>query len=510
MPTTLKTPVPAPVLPPGKRWKKRMKRVGWIGLGFVGMGVVVFFLLPVWMSNAQGRAWVLERLNAGGGGARISCDDWSLSWFKGTRIKNLAITLPDNSRLLFCPHVKTELTLWGILLGNYDLGATTVETLQVNLTKYADGTTSLDARAPPPISPPNSTPPTGGGGGRAARGTGLLERLRSLRGSLQVQSAVVTVNSARAGGGVGESVTYTDVRAAVTIASADAPFHLALTASGPGRDLSVNAVLPAPASWPPRPWALLQDVDISATNMPTGLLCDWLGMDPRWQQSLGPAIATLSLVHHAASGESGDATLVVRGSDGRTFVQGRGTLRVSGERMEMAVGSGGAALMASPPLDRLLGRVNPVFGSLHGADGTIEAEVEGLRAAVGGKEAVATGEVRVTFPQVHLDRTGVLKQLLDVAGVAEDAGGTSAAIVAEASPLRLEVGGGGVSYTNFVLTFPPPPVRERMVFGGQVDGAGEMELSATVPLAPGQGLSAGTAQVGITGSAERPVVVLPK
>ncbi|HVS71127.1 MAG TPA: hypothetical protein VHQ47_07730, partial [Phycisphaerae bacterium] len=299
-----------------KRWKKRMKRVGWIGLGFVGMGVVVFFLLPVWMSNAQGRAWVLERLNAGSG-ARISCDDWSLSWFKGTRIKNLAITLPDNSRLLFCPHVKTELTLWGILEGNYDLGATTVETLQVNLTKYADGTTSLDALASPPVSPPSAE-----GGGREVRGTGLLERLRSLRGSLQVESAVVTVNSARAGGGVGESVTYTDVRAAVTIASADAPFHLALTAAGPGRDLSVNAVLPAPARWPPRPWALLQDVDISATNMPTGLLCDWLGMDPRWQQSLGPAIATLSLVHHAASGESGDATLVLRGSDGRTFVQG--------------------------------------------------------------------------------------------------------------------------------------------------------------------------------------------
>ena len=288
-----------PAIPPlataQRPLRKRLRRAGWILLGLRGILLVIFRLLPVWMSNEQGRLYVLGRLNRGSA-AKLSADDWSLSWFRGTRIKNLSITLPDNTRLLFCPRVKTELTLWGILLGHYDVGTTTIDTLQLALTKYADGTTSLDALAGAPATP-----------GEPASSR-LFAQFRSARGSLRVQSAVVTINSAAAN----ESITYTDVDAAVTIAAPDAPFHLRVIAMGPDRSLSLNATLPAPADWPPKPWMLLSDMDLTATNLPTGLACDWVRLDPRWRQSLGPVIEKLTLSHHESPSEPAEARLAVR------------------------------------------------------------------------------------------------------------------------------------------------------------------------------------------------------
>lgn len=485
--------VPSLSPPDPRRWRKRAKRLAWIGIGLLGILVVVFLLLPVWMSNEQGRQYVLERLNRGSA-ARINADDWSLSWFKGTRVKNLSITLPDGSRMLFCPRVKTELTLWGILFGRYDVGTTNIDTLQLALTKYADGTTSLDALAPP-----------AGGPGAPPASSRLFAQLRSARGSVQVQSAVVTINSARAG----QSVTYTDVNAAITIASPDAPFHLRVNALGPDRTLSINATLPAPADWPPNPWQLAADIDLAATNLPTGLTCDWARLEPRWQDSLGPLMETVSLVHHGSPSEPGDVVLSLRSPSRNTYFETRCLMRASPAAASFTIPESSgyflhASLFASPPLVQLLTRANPVFSSLHASDGPIDIDLPSAAWATDAPSAFS-GAARVTFPALSFDHSGLLGQLLDFAGKpATTQPGTLPAI---ASPLRVQATGGELSFSNFTLTVPP---RYRIAFEGRTARDGKLNLLATLPLAPGGGLQSGTADVPITGTVDRPAITLPR
>jgi hypothetical protein len=493
MPRAAIPSAPSLTPPHPRRWRKRFKRLAWIGLGLLGILLVVFLLLPVWMSNEQGRQYILERLNRGST-ARINADDWSLSWFKGTRVKNLSITLPDGSRLLFCPRVKTELTLWGILLGRYDVGTTNIDTLQLALTKYADGTTSLDALAPP-----------AGGAGTPPASSRLFAQLRSARGSLQVQSAVVTINSARAG----QSVTYTDVNAAITIASPDAPFHLRVNALGPGRMLSINATLPAPADWPPNPWQLATDIDVAASNLPTGLTCDWARLDPRWQESLGPVIETLSLVHHGLPTEAGDVVLSLRSPSRETYVETRCLMRASPEAASFTIPENSgyflrAALFASPPLVHLLAHVNPVFSSLRASDGPIGIDVPAATWSTDHPGAL-NGDGRLTFPTLAFERTGLLGQLLDFAG--KPAATQPGYLPVVASRLRVQAANGELSFSNLSLTVAP---LYRITFDGRTSADGRLHLLATIPLAPTGGLQSGTADVPITGTVAEPVITLPR
>jgi hypothetical protein len=492
MPRTAIRTLPPTAGPDPKRWRKRLKRVAWLGLGLLGMLLVVFLLLPVWISNEQGRQYVLERLNRGSA-AKISVDDWSLSWFKSTRLKNLSITMPDGSRMLFCPRVKTELTLWGILFGHYDVGTTNIDTLQLTLTKYPDGTTSLDALAPPAQ------------GGSLPASSRLLARLRSARGSVQVQSAVVTINSVRAG----QSVTYTDVNAAITIASPDAPFHVRVAAVGPDRALSLNATLPAPAAWPPEPWTLVEDIDVAATNLPTGLACDWVRLDPRWQESLGPVMESLSLVHHGAGADASDAFLSVRSPSRSTSLDARCLLQTSPASVTVKLPAGEdytvrAALLPSPPLMNLVARANPLLRSVKTSDGPLAISVSAANWS-SDRPGEISGVARVTFPRLTFDRAGLLGQLLNFAG--EPAGGSGQPVSGEASPMRVDVSDGAATLSPFSLTLAP---RYRIIVQGRTTLDGQVDLLATVPLAPGGVWQSGTADIPIRGTIEHPAVTLPK
>src|SRR5687767_3296906 len=116
---TKPTPVQAAVRK--KRIGKALRRLLYAGLGLLGIALVIFFLLPVWISNEQGRTYVLQQINKSMK-AQVAIENWSLGWFRGTELKNVTITLPDGTRLLSCPRVQSELTLWGILWGRYDIG----------------------------------------------------------------------------------------------------------------------------------------------------------------------------------------------------------------------------------------------------------------------------------------------------------------------------------------------------------------------------------------------------
>src|SRR4051812_44348199 len=89
-----------------KRLRKIGRRVIYGTLGIGGILLVVFFLLPVWISNEQGRVYALQQINKHMK-AKLEVEDWVVGWFHGTELKNVTITLPDGTRLLSCPHVKS-------------------------------------------------------------------------------------------------------------------------------------------------------------------------------------------------------------------------------------------------------------------------------------------------------------------------------------------------------------------------------------------------------------------
>jgi hypothetical protein len=482
------------------RWSKLWKRAGFGMVGIVAILLVVFFLLPVWLSNEQGRTYVLQRINSHLR-AKIQVEDWSLGWFRGTELKNVSITLPDGTQMLICPRVESDLTLWGILWGRYDVGNMKVDTAQVKLTKYADGSHSILAVVPEGAGP----------------GMGMAKLLQTLRGSLQVGSAVVTVNSVA----TGESLTYTDVKAAVTIASPEAPFHVMVSAVGSGeggageRNLSFNATLPALASGAPG-WSMAADMELTAVNVPTGLACDWVGEDPRWSDSLGKVLERVRFSNHETPPlETSRPIVEIRGTEG-AYVDGRFLLKRAvgnGEPATLTLpGQGGfwgvAVLRVSAPLADLLKRVNPVFGMLERGDGPVKIMLTDLSMPADAREHPQATWL-VTFPPMVMARKGVLADLLKLG---QDPEGQGETVTATAAALKVRVADGVMTYDNFTMIFGSARRQQRVTFGGTVGIDGTLNLMATVPAAGWGGkesLESSTANVPLTGTVGNPVVRLP-
>src|SRR5438105_3129263 len=109
--------VAAPNVTPTVRWRKFLRRVWFVGICLFVILLVAFLLLPVWISNEQGRLYVLDRLNDRLHGPKVAVDQWSLGWFRKTQLTNLRILQPDGTVLFACPRVSSGLTLWDIFWG---------------------------------------------------------------------------------------------------------------------------------------------------------------------------------------------------------------------------------------------------------------------------------------------------------------------------------------------------------------------------------------------------------
>jgi hypothetical protein len=497
-PVTPNKPPPVQAAVRKKRWRKALRRLAYAGLGLLGIALVIFFLLPVWISNEQGRTYVLQQINKNMR-AKVDIEDWSLGWFRGTELQNVTVSLPDGSRLLSCPHVQSDLTLWGILWGRYDIGITRVDTAQLAVTRYADGSNSLGALL----------------GDDPQKAAAILQ---TLRGSLQVGSAVVTINSVP----TGKSITYTDVKAGVTIASPDAPFHVQISAVG-GNDLNLalNATLPALATWNrragignPAAWEMISDVELTGTNLPTALVCDYIHADPRWEESIGPIVERLKFVNHVTPPlETSTPTLEIRGTDG-AYVDAalllRAASRGSAATLSLSSAPGNedfhanAALRLSPPLVDLLRRINPLFGDARRGDGLLTARISDMNITSNNAEN-SQAIVRLTFPTMELDGRRFTAQLLQ----APDDVRSPPTISAAADPLKLRIGAAAIAYDNFTVLCGR---QQRITFTGSVGLDGKLDLLATVPsrVPSDDSLASSRTDLPITGTIDKPVVTLPQ
>ncbi|MCL2646625.1 MAG: hypothetical protein FWD61_06415 [Phycisphaerales bacterium] len=484
------------------RWKKVFKRFAWGGLGLLVIFLIVLFLLPIWISNEQGRTYVLQRINARlraaapnpDNAAILAIENWSLGWFHGTQLQNVSLSLPDGTRLLSCPHIESDLTLWNIVWGNYDIGNTRIDTAQFRLVKYQspDGSTSLDSLA------------------------GLQKIFRTLRGSLQIGSAALILNSQA----TGESLIYSDLQTDITIASAKAPFHVQITAVGDqGQTLSYNATLPALARWSSAPrLALLAETELIATRLPTALVCDFLNLDPRWSLSLGDTLEHLRWIcRDAAPLDSSYPVLDILGTEGeggaaidcrlvlqRPAKKAPPILLIPPDSPSYAV----ASLKLSPPLVGLLRRINPVFASLEHVDGLVTLTLTDTTFPVD-RPLDVQATARLSFPPspsaLTFARSGILADLLNISAPSS----VPTSIVATAEPFRFHAADGMISYDHVVLDCGPPLSRQRLTFTGSISLSGTCTLMATVPAPPPASFgpfASSTADIPITGRFDAPQV----
>jgi len=557
-PTSQKSPTAAPV---ESKWRQVARRVGLVLLGALILFAVAFAMLPVWISNEQGRAYVLDRINRRLNGPRLAIDGWSIGWFRATDVRNLRIAGPDGAILVSCPHVVSGLSLWGMVTGNYDLGSTTADALELTVTKNADGSTSMDALA--------------------KNGAGIV---RSVRGAIRINNAQVSLASAKSG----QSLLLTGFQATVTIASSDAPFHVqvygrampgwgagasAPAAAGPEGEMSLNATFPsiralvdvgrdltAGGGWLEAAGGaggtILDDVDFAASRVPSELACDFLGVDGGWAQSFGRVLESVQFSSHGnptAVPPANHVSLLVRGAaDGggsAPVIDARVMLLPPEDEADGAAGGtitipggGGAgsdfhleaALRLSPPLMRTLARVNPLLGEavpaavaargIGGAGGTdiITSGGEGgllhigfatLTVPVGAPDA-AEANFRVTFPPLafapRADGPSLVRQFQVITGELVPPAATRGAgrsmpaasrVEGSVGLLRAHLEEGQFSYENFLVQVG----RSRLNFSGSVALDGNVDLLAVIP-GSGTGLSVRSSQVLVTGTVEMPVV----
>ena len=187
------TPSATPPVPLS-RWRKLTRRALLGAAGVLILLLAAFFMLPMWISNEQGRLYVLDRLNDRLHGPKVAVDAWSLGWFRTTELTNLRILAPDGKIILSCPHVSSGMTLWDIFWANYDIRNTTADALELHVNKYADGSTSLDSFT------------------QQEGGTGDI--LRSTRGALQINDGKISIYSEK----TGQTLNYHDAKVRVYIA----------------------------------------------------------------------------------------------------------------------------------------------------------------------------------------------------------------------------------------------------------------------------------------------------
>ncbi|HUO10133.1 MAG TPA: hypothetical protein VM008_17640 [Phycisphaerae bacterium] len=495
MPTPSLTPIPtSPPKPVKKTWRRFFKRLGFGLAGLFAILLVVFFLLPQWISNDQGRIYILQQLNKRmrGGGANLSVGDWTLRWFHAAELHNVTLTLPDGTIAFASPHVRSELTLWSLFWGNYDFGTTTLDTPQFTCTRYPDGTTSFDALTA--LNP----------------GASLRKILNTLRGAIQFSNGTVTFNSLN----TRQSITYTNVKAAFTIASPDAPCHIQFEGIAPDRTISLAVSLQPIRNWNASNWPqalAMSDFECSATNLPTALFCDWSGLDPRWQDSFGPTFSEISLSNHAAPpSDARNLSIQIRGSNG--FIDADLAARAANMRSPATLAMPNpalqhfdASLAISSPLAQLLRHVNPLFSDLDSGTGPLTVSLSDLSLNSANSRAIQLS-ARFNFPPMTFRRAGLTAKLLNLASVNQV---SSPTLPVSVEPFRLRLLDGAAEYDNLTLTFLH---RRRITFRGMVHFNGRASLMATVPADSGWGdssLGAVTAEIPITGTLDAPVVTVP-
>src|SRR6185437_7844386 len=151
-------PKAKPAPPPRKRsW---LRRVLYVIVALIVLLVIVVLLIPTIASTAWVRSIVVNKVNANLNG-HVEIASWSLGWFSPLEVSGVKVFDDQNRQVLQIPHIVSHPSFISAIFGKYDIGETTIDGLDFNAIRYADGTLNLAklAKSQPASSSPSSSAP---------------------------------------------------------------------------------------------------------------------------------------------------------------------------------------------------------------------------------------------------------------------------------------------------------------------------------------------------------------
>lgn len=127
---------------PPARKRSWLRRVLYVIVALIVLLIIVVLLIPTIASTAWVRSIVVNKVNANLNG-HVEIASWSLGWFSPLEVSGVKVFDDQNRQVLQIPHVVSHLSFISAIFGKYDLGETTIDGLDFNAIRYADGTLNL-------------------------------------------------------------------------------------------------------------------------------------------------------------------------------------------------------------------------------------------------------------------------------------------------------------------------------------------------------------------------------
>lgn len=128
----------------GPRKRRRWRLVLLAVCALLVLAALLVAALPTLLSTGPGRSLVLGQVNRLLLG-RVELDRLSLGWFAGAQLEGLRVFDAQNRLAVTAAGLRTQLTVWNVLLGRLDLGEVTLESPNLVLLEFdADGRTNLE------------------------------------------------------------------------------------------------------------------------------------------------------------------------------------------------------------------------------------------------------------------------------------------------------------------------------------------------------------------------------
>ncbi|HSU66755.1 MAG TPA: hypothetical protein VLJ39_07785, partial [Tepidisphaeraceae bacterium] len=163
-------PSAAPVQPakqPEPVKAKKRRRWPWVILVLFLLLLLLVAMVPTIVSSGIGRSIIVSQVNQRING-RLEMKDLSLGWTGGIRADGIVIYDSSNRQILQLPHFETGLTLLNAARGNYAIGKTEIDGLDVLVSREADGSlnwshiakSETTSKAPEPAKPETNKAPS--------------------------------------------------------------------------------------------------------------------------------------------------------------------------------------------------------------------------------------------------------------------------------------------------------------------------------------------------------------
>jgi hypothetical protein len=361
------------------------------------MGVAALFILglvflPQILSSKVGRKIVVSYLTAKTNSA-VTLGSFKTTWFGGTSVEFLSIADPMNRRI-GCRSLRCKASLWNLLCGNYKLGATEIEGLNLDyVINDGRGRDTFDRMREPGAE--GAAPPPD-------------RALPELSGTIVVKSGAIVLHR-----GTVQPLLYDvswqqgrlqNVQARLDVQSLDKPWTYTFSADVVEGDeagsISSSGTVDLGENGQEDPKALAMDVKLSGENLRTGMLGAALipaATPTEVRQALGEV---LDKVDVAVTASNGVITVARCDATGRgVYVHVKPKFDVSVNPPVMAV-EGEASTVSLGVSNRMarewLVYLCPFFREAVGGRGVVNLTVEELHVPLvrqGNKTATARGRV---------------------------------------------------------------------------------------------------------------------